>query len=249
MTAPGVPQAASRVSRSAAAAISAAWGAVDRLDVVAHGGDRALGERHQPARAHPDRAAGRRHPLGRAGQRAGPEVEFPLVRAEFAVADVEFTDLPAGSLSFDQELERVAEGPVGDAEVQQRPAVRRPQRRDVPYRQATAAQQEREHDVASPGMPWPDAGAGRHPASYREVGAAAYCFHQHRQFGQVEGAVRVREAHDVRGRGFEACVHGGAIAAAGFVDHLGAECGGNVRRAVARTVVHDDGAVAGRQRA
>ena len=52
---------------------------LERLDLVADGGERAVRERHQPGRAHAHRRARRGHPFGLPGQQARPEIEDPLV--------------------------------------------------------------------------------------------------------------------------------------------------------------------------
>ena len=80
---------------------------VERLDLVADRGDRALGERHQPLGAHPHPAAGRRLPHGVAAQRAGAEVEHPVVLDGAAVAHVE-------RLVLDQQPDDLAVGDVDD---------------------------------------------------------------------------------------------------------------------------------------
>ena len=79
--------------------------AVQRFDVVVDGRDRALGERDQPDRGDPHRPAGRGHPLHPAGQRAGLEVQHPLVAQQPAVAHVE-------RLVVDQQPDQLAVGDV-----------------------------------------------------------------------------------------------------------------------------------------
>ena len=79
---------------------------VQRLDLVADGRDRALGQRDQPDRADPDPAPGRRHPVRPPGQRAGPEVQHPLMLQQLAVADVE-------RLVVDEQPDQL---PVGDVD-------------------------------------------------------------------------------------------------------------------------------------
>ena len=63
--------------------------AVNGLDLVTDGTDRALGERNDALRFDPDQAPGRRDPFHGAAQHAAAEVEQPLVRAQLAVSDVE----------------------------------------------------------------------------------------------------------------------------------------------------------------
>src|SRR5450432_2284312 len=62
---------------------------VDRLHVIADGGYSALGEGDQPRRRDPHAPAGRGDPFHLASQDASPEVEYPLMRAKLAIADVE----------------------------------------------------------------------------------------------------------------------------------------------------------------
>ncbi len=78
---------------------------VDRLDRVADGRHRPLGERHQPDRRHPHRLARGRDPLDVPGERACPQVERPLVGPDLAVADVE-------RLVVDQQAQDLAVGDV-----------------------------------------------------------------------------------------------------------------------------------------
>ena len=82
-------------------------GRVEHLDLVADRGDRPLGERHQPGAAHPHHPARGRGPLDLAGERAGPQVEHPLVAAQLAVAQVE-------RLVLDQQPDQLAVGDVDD---------------------------------------------------------------------------------------------------------------------------------------
>jgi hypothetical protein len=81
--------------------------AVERLHLVPDRGDRALGERHQPFGPHPDAAAGRRLPHGVPAQRAGAEVERPVVFDRAAVPHVE-------RLVLHQQPDDLAVGDVDD---------------------------------------------------------------------------------------------------------------------------------------
>ncbi len=80
---------------------------VDGLDLVGDGGDRPLGEGHQPGGAHPDGRAGRGGPLAVAAQHAGAEVEDAFVGAQPAVAQVE-------GFVVDEQAEDLAVGDVDD---------------------------------------------------------------------------------------------------------------------------------------
>lgn len=57
-------------------------GAVQRLDLVADGGDRAARQRHQPDAAHQHPPPARRDPLRLPTQHARPQVKHPLVTAQ-----------------------------------------------------------------------------------------------------------------------------------------------------------------------
>ncbi len=80
---------------------------LERLDLEADRGDRALGERHEPRRLHAHRAAGRRPPLDLSGQQPRPQVQPPLVAQQLAVADVE-------RLVVDEQPDQLAVGDVDD---------------------------------------------------------------------------------------------------------------------------------------
>ncbi len=61
----------------------------DWFDLVSDRGHRALDQRHQARRAHPDRAPPRRHPLDISFQEARAEVERSLMGPELAGTDIE----------------------------------------------------------------------------------------------------------------------------------------------------------------
>ena len=81
--------------------------AVERLDLVADRGHRAVHEGHQAYRAHLDLAPGRRAPVDLAAQHPGAQVEGAAVRDQRAVAHVE-------GLVVDQQADELAVGDVDD---------------------------------------------------------------------------------------------------------------------------------------
>ena len=81
--------------------------AVERLDLVADGGHRAVHEGHQAHRAHLDLAPRRRAPVDLAAQHPGAQVERAAVRDQRAVAHVE-------GLVVDQQADELAVGDVDD---------------------------------------------------------------------------------------------------------------------------------------
>ena len=91
---------------------------VERLDLVQHRCDRALGERHEPGRGDADAAAGGRDPLDLAAQHAVSQVEDALVRAQVAVAHVE-------RLVVDEQPDELAVRDVDERLPRLREAVRR----------------------------------------------------------------------------------------------------------------------------
>lgn len=80
---------------------------VERFDLVADRGDRALGEGDQPFGGHPHAPAGGGGPFGDAPQRAAAEVEHAVVRGRDAVAHVQ-------RLVLDQQPDDLAVGHVDD---------------------------------------------------------------------------------------------------------------------------------------
>ena len=81
--------------------------AVERLDLVADRGHRAVHEGHQAHRAHLDLAPRRRAPVDLAAQHPGAQVERAAVRDQRAVAHVE-------GLVVDQQADELAVGDVDD---------------------------------------------------------------------------------------------------------------------------------------
>jgi hypothetical protein len=90
----------------------------DRFHDVFDGGYPALGQRHQPGGHQLDLLARGRAPMRAAGHRPGAHVENPLVRKQFAVADVE-------GLVLDQQADDLAVGDVDDRLARLRIAVAR----------------------------------------------------------------------------------------------------------------------------
>ena len=61
----------------------------DRLHHILDGRHTAVGQRHQPRRAHVHPLARRRRPAHVAGQRACPHVQHPFMLVQFPVSDIE----------------------------------------------------------------------------------------------------------------------------------------------------------------
>ena len=166
-----------------------------------------------------------------------------------AVVDVDLLDAPAGVRGAGDHLQRVAEPPVGDPERRAAPRGARPasgprscSRSPVRARimRASATLATRACTGQAP--------RDRAPPAEHEVGRPGA--HRVQHPGELRGvhrAVRVAEAHERRRRGLQAGMRRGAEAALRHGDDGRAVRGGDRRRAVGRSVVGHDRAVAGRQ--
>ena len=123
-------------------------------------------------------------------------LDRPPARA--AVAHRHLLDPPARPPRAHQQLQRVAERAVGDAQGQQGVPARDADRGDVVHGHPPAPQQGRDHRVPGAGVPGPHPGAGRHPAADGQIRpAGAHRVGEDGQGRGVEGAVAVQHGHQV----------------------------------------------------